>query len=191
MSRTVERVRTRIQDPKLTTSISKFTPRRGELFPPASSLLLDAAETKLGFRLPLLLRELYSQVANGGFGPGYGILGLEGGFYDPVITMGEPGGSLLDWYFAYRGDDQQMPELPPELCTDSPLPLFIDPEPKPGVWNWFDKLLPICHHGDWQLSCANCAHPSYPMFLFDGQQSQLSLEAPTFDAWVDSWLGSE
>jgi hypothetical protein len=34
-------------------------------------------ELDLGFRLPSLARELYLQVANGGFGPGWGILSLE------------------------------------------------------------------------------------------------------------------
>ncbi len=34
-------------------------------------------ELDLGFRLPPLMRDLYLQVANGGFGPGWGILSLE------------------------------------------------------------------------------------------------------------------
>ena len=34
------------------------------------------AERRLGFQLPELLRELYTCVGDGGFGPGYGFLGL-------------------------------------------------------------------------------------------------------------------
>ena len=142
----------------------------------------------LGFHLPPLLRELYTQVANGGFGPGYGILGLEGGFADPMITMGDQGGTLLDWYHAYRGADERMPELRLMLDAEGGSILFIDPEPKPDTWNWFDKLLPICHHGDWLVSCVDCAKASYPVFLYDGQQSQLSLERQTFDRWIEAWL---
>ena len=37
---------------------------------------IAAAEKKLGFAIPELLRQIYQQVGNGGFGPGYGIFGL-------------------------------------------------------------------------------------------------------------------
>lgn len=37
---------------------------------------LHAAEAELGFELPLLVRSLYQQVADGGYGPGWGILPL-------------------------------------------------------------------------------------------------------------------
>jgi hypothetical protein len=191
MSQIAERVRARIQDPRLTTTVSKFSPRRGELYPPAPPLLLEATEARLGFRLPPLLRELYTEVANGGFGPGYGIFGLEGGFSDPVISMGEGDGTLLDWYSAYRGTDGSMPELKSELDLEGGATLFIDPEPKPGTWSWFDKLVPICHHGDWQVSCINCGQASYPVFFYDGQQCQLRPEGSSFEEWIEAWLTEE
>jgi hypothetical protein len=37
------------------------------------------AEANLGFALPELLKSIYLNVANGGFGPGYGIIGVAGG----------------------------------------------------------------------------------------------------------------
>ena len=46
----------------------------------ASGTQLLATEEALGFRLPSTLRTLYTQVANDGFGPGFGILGALGGF---------------------------------------------------------------------------------------------------------------
>jgi hypothetical protein len=49
--------------------------------PPAS---VDEAERILGFPLPGLLRRLYVEVGNGGFGPGYGILGVAGGHRDDL-----------------------------------------------------------------------------------------------------------
>lgn len=36
-------------------------------------------EELLGFTLPPFLRRVYCEVANGGFGPGYGLIGAEGG----------------------------------------------------------------------------------------------------------------
>ena len=41
--------------------------------PPVSAAELFAAEGQLGFELPLLVREMYTQVADGGYGPGYGL----------------------------------------------------------------------------------------------------------------------
>jgi len=49
-------------------------------FPPATEEQLRAIEEILGFPLPPLLRALYAQLANGGFGPRYGIMGALGGY---------------------------------------------------------------------------------------------------------------
>jgi hypothetical protein len=48
-----------------------------ELPPPASAAQLDAAEARLGTPLPAALRRIYAEVANGGFGPGGGLLPVE------------------------------------------------------------------------------------------------------------------
>ncbi|WP_127361691.1 SMI1/KNR4 family protein [Actinacidiphila soli] len=47
--------------------------------PPARPEGVAEAEEIIGFPLPALLRRLYLEVANGGFGPGEGILGVSGG----------------------------------------------------------------------------------------------------------------
>jgi hypothetical protein len=55
-------------------------PRIGFEFAPASRDQLRATEHALGFALPPLLRAVYTQVANGGFGPGEGLTGVQGGY---------------------------------------------------------------------------------------------------------------
>jgi hypothetical protein len=50
--------------------------------PPATSEQVRESERQLGFRLPTAVRQLYTLVANGGFGPDYGLLGLIGGAPD-------------------------------------------------------------------------------------------------------------
>jgi len=50
------------------------------LCPPAPERTIHEAERKLGFSIPILLNQCYLQVGNGGFGPGYGVIGLEGGY---------------------------------------------------------------------------------------------------------------
>lgn len=47
--------------------------------PVATAEAIAEAESVIGYSLPRLLRSLYLEVANGGFGPRYGILGVRGG----------------------------------------------------------------------------------------------------------------
>lgn len=49
------------------------------IFPPAPEELLSKTEISLGFEIPPLLRSVYGEVSNGGFGPGYGLIGVAGG----------------------------------------------------------------------------------------------------------------
>lgn len=46
---------------------------------PVSEILVKDVESKLGFQLPPLLKACYEQIGNGGFGPGYGLIGMQGG----------------------------------------------------------------------------------------------------------------
>jgi hypothetical protein len=80
----IERIRLLRLDAKRRTSMSKY-PRMScdgdaaeypKLYPPVTLAVLYEAETRLGFSLPTLLRELYLLVGNGGFGPEYGLWGL-------------------------------------------------------------------------------------------------------------------
>lgn len=59
--------------------------------PPATLAQIVAAEEKLGFGFPELLRQVYQNVGNGGFGPGYGLFGI------PTCAEDEKG-SVVDQY---------------------------------------------------------------------------------------------
>ncbi|MGB3315361.1 MAG: SMI1/KNR4 family protein [Albidovulum sp.] len=71
--------------------------------PPAAPFLAansEAVEHRLGFRLPDLLVQLYVEVGNGGFGPGYGLMGLgEGGFTDDLSQTAD------DLYRFWRSEE--------------------------------------------------------------------------------------
>ncbi|HEY6410855.1 MAG TPA: SMI1/KNR4 family protein, partial [Ktedonobacteraceae bacterium] len=69
--------------------------RHGFAYPPASEEQLRATETALGLLLPPVLRALYAEVANGGFGPGAGIQGALGGYGS---RTDEPGCTIVDEY---------------------------------------------------------------------------------------------
>jgi len=50
---------------------------------------LVEAEGRLGFKIPALLSSVYLNVSNGGFGPGYGIIGLAGGHESDLGNLAE------------------------------------------------------------------------------------------------------
>ncbi|MFB7466206.1 hypothetical protein ACFCZ1_22405 [Streptomyces sp. NPDC056224] len=62
---------------------------RGPLFPPITLDEVEEAERRLRRRLPELLRRVYTEVANGGFGPDSGLASLTEGNRAP--------GHLNDW----------------------------------------------------------------------------------------------
>jgi len=68
-------------------------------YPPISRPEVAEVEARLGFSLPTTLHQIYSGIANGGFGPGYKIIGLVGGM--PLDT----GHSALEIYEAFLQPD--------------------------------------------------------------------------------------
>src|SRR6478736_10285958 len=68
---------------------------------PADPVAIDACEKALGFPLPPLLREIYLGIANGGFGPGYGVMGVAGGFTD------DQGETITSLYQSFRQPDPE------------------------------------------------------------------------------------
>ncbi|MFY0570025.1 SMI1/KNR4 family protein [Archangium lansingense] len=52
------------------------------LYPVATEAELVNAERRMGLSLPQLLRRVYAEVGNGGYGPGAGLLGVTGGYPD-------------------------------------------------------------------------------------------------------------
>jgi hypothetical protein len=74
--------------------------------PPASHADVASTEAKLDAPLPSLLRRLYLEVANGGFGPRYGVLGVRGGFRSDSM------GTLDEAYRMFRQERWPIGVLP-------------------------------------------------------------------------------
>src|SRR5688500_2589753 len=85
---------------------------------PLSCDEVEAAEAVLGFKLPDLLRRIYTEVSNGGFGYAYGVLGLRGG------PRNEDRQDSVGLYLSY-----------------------VEPDTDDALWEWPRGLLPICHLG--------------------------------------------
>ncbi len=72
------------QGPEVVIVSERDPRRRAFTFPPATADQLAATEQALGLPLPPVLRVLYRELANGGFGPGYGLRGVLGGYGTPA-----------------------------------------------------------------------------------------------------------
>lgn len=83
----LDSVRERCLDPKTRTEITMRHSATG--YGKASARALESAASDLGVPLPHLVRRLYAEVENGGFGPGAGLLGVEGGYAElDGLTLG-------------------------------------------------------------------------------------------------------
>ncbi|TKR29253.1 SMI1/KNR4 family protein [Luteimonas gilva] len=139
---------------------------RGD-FSPLDPAEIDLAETHLGFALPPLLRRIYGEIANGGFGYGYGFLGLLGGM------LNEDGRDAVAQYLWYRRAD-----------PDDPL------------WRWPEALLPLGHLGCAMFHCVRCDHPDAPVVWFepnpheDGEpwDNAFIPFAPSLADYLTAWL---
>lgn len=133
----------------------------------ASAAAFNKAEMTLGFSLPPLLRQLYLEIANGGFGPEYGFLGVEGG------ATNEDGDTILGLY----EDSQSMS--------------FRKAFPR-----WPQGMVQVCNWGCAMYSVIDCSTPRFEMFHFEPNPGEEELgfvnclipHNRTFDEYVEAWI---
>ena len=89
-----------------------------EAAPADAAEIIAAAEGDLRFRLPPLLVQCYTEIGNGGFGPGHGLIGLESEDGD-AFRHDLTDACLAELYTAYREEALRRP-WPKGL-----LPLFL------------------------------------------------------------------
>jgi hypothetical protein len=126
---------------------------------PASLEQVEQAERELGFHLPLLLRRIYTEIANGGFGPGYGLLGLP------------PDGAT--------DDDGE---------TAISLTLAIPDPTDPDEYIWPDYLLPVCYYGDNIYACLDCSTEESAVFRWDAGNLEAVPFATSLQSWLENWI---
>ena len=136
---------------------------------PASPAAVEEAEGLLGHPLSLLLRRLYLEVGNGGFGPGYGILGVRGGH--PEIPGDDYHHTAVDLYRQARSGSftawRRMPA----------------------------GLLPVCYWGCGIFSLVDCADREATMWAWDPKGfPHDNLDVPGSACpgeWYSTWPSSE
>jgi hypothetical protein len=161
----IQAIRTRATDAtRATDGVDAIPPK---VHPVAFPSQVDNAERALGFKLPEILKALYLRVGNGGYGPGYGFVGLPGGATD------DTGKNLVDLYTTYTAADPDDPH-----------------------WHWPVRLLPVAHLGCAMYACLDCSAPESPVVWFepnphvDGESWTDSFipMAPSVSEWLRAWL---
>ncbi len=160
------------------------------LYPPATDEQLQATEEALGFPLPPVLHALYEQVANGGFGPGYGLLGAIGG-------GNEHGWLLTDTYHGMKADTQ-----PIDLLTCERLATPI--EKTGGFYKFISDLQTPIPHGYWPESLLPLSHDGCGLFFYldrqtgriffggdDDDETTLCVIATSLEDLLQRWMNDE
>jgi hypothetical protein len=125
--------------------------------PPATGDELAEAEKRLGFSLPALLRRMYTEVANGSWGPEYGANGLIAGARVDLDR------GVVDWYLSMRDSGP-------------------DPE-DPGWPGWPEGLVAVCHWGCAIWSCVDCNSVKARVIRFDPNDHL----GPGGASWSGAW----
>src|SRR5688500_14054929 len=104
----------------------------------ADEQALARAEQSISQRLPSFLRSVYSEVGDGGLGPGYGLL--------PLFQLGEEAheDSVVGLYKAFCGVDAED-----------------------AAWRWPHRLVPFCDWGCAIRSCVDCSSDDGAVVAFD------------------------
>jgi len=139
----INRLQRRRADRYRRTSATSREREFGGLYPPAPAIVIESAEEALGFSLPPLLHDIYLKLANGGFGPGYGLVGLADGY-----TFEEFGDlTLVEYHLMLCSSPQQ----------DFP---------------WPPRLLNIAHGGCLYFYAVDCSQPEHPVMRMEGDTGE-------------------
>jgi hypothetical protein len=168
----IERLKEIIRTSRHATGEPTWRPQRS--CSPVTEEELMQAETQLGFVLPSLLRRIYLEVGNGGFGPGYGLLPLDE--IPPNAVYGME--SLVAAYQGMRSFSQKDIDE-----------YFAEEEEKPALWP--EGVLILCDWGCNIYSCLDCSSSDLPIFRMDSNENfmvEWAIEASSLQQWLEAWV---
>ncbi|MHB8628471.1 MAG: hypothetical protein ACYDBJ_27965 [Aggregatilineales bacterium] len=163
----IDNIKERALDPKRRTQMTEKHSKKSYIYPSVSPQQVRDAEEVLGFRLPDLVREIYLQVGNGGFGPGYGIAGLGGGF--KVYT-----GTLVEECQFFRA----MKDPYPGFGWDN------------RGWDWKHHYIIYGYWGCTITTVVDCEFASLPVYSLDAETLKPHSSA-TLRQWWSDWLAGQ
>jgi hypothetical protein len=165
MDQIVLAIRQRIAEPEKVRDAGATDP-----FPPTSTAKMDAAEAALGFPIPPIIRRLYTEVANGRFGPGYGLVGVDGCGTDEGRN---------DIVALYHGQSSKH--------WNNRFP------------RWPVRILRIAYFGCAMYAAVDCRDPEYPVYLLEPNASEEDLRYANclvpygrgLNDWLYAWASGE
>lgn len=167
MDALIARIKARVADPLRAVDAATWVVSMPTISRPATIAEVDAAEAALGFPIPLLLRRLYTEVGNGGFGPSYGLEGV------PTIP---PTPGTADIVALYEQYSEPSPEYP--------------------AHQWPHGLVPLISGGCLFMECVDFTRPPFAVVMFDGNDcdwerpvvESLAPVAASLEERLEMWL---
>ena len=155
-------------------------PRRiGFAFPPVTEAQVQEAEHRLGVSLPPVLRACYTELANGDFGPAYGLRSIIGGseylsnLLDSYPALDEECEVLdIDMMSASKGGTQVF-EIPFDHCC------------------WVRAALPLIEEGCARTLCLDATSGSIFRAAPSATGETFRYIAPNFETLLEQWLSNE
>lgn len=146
---------------------------------PATEEQLQATEQELGFPLPPFLRLLYSHIANGGFGPGHGLIGAIGGF--------DEAGSIAEMYQYHTARGQLINLEQDERASRSDASLEL-----PDTV-WPRSMLYLCDRGQGDVSCLDCVTERVFLVHMGAKFHRyvLEIQASSLQEWWEQWIAEK
>jgi hypothetical protein len=165
----LDRIRARIVEGKPCDHSGMWLPVQ----PPTTPAEVAAVEGRLGFQLPELLRRLYTQIGNGGFGPVFGLIPLS------LVSLG--GHAPAEAEFELVGDYARLVRRYAS---------------KPCSGGWPVGLAPVFYCGCTVFEFVDCRSPDGPVVWFDEGGEELSElltrePVPSLAARLELWLADE
>ena len=122
---------------------------------------VDAYESDLGVKFPPTLRRIYTEVGDGGFGPGYGFLPMS-------LPVESPNDSIVQLYTTFSRSDPSDP-----------------------TWAWPPGLIPITDWGCAIRTCVRSSDSTIVVSdpnLHESDWSDTFLDQNcTLDEWLQRW----
>jgi len=198
MASLIERIKERVADPARRTDDAQ--PCNSIVAAPAAPAEVDAAEAALGFGLPSLLRRLYVEIGNGGFGPGYGFIGVP-----TADTVARRRRFIENHYRNIQRPREDPNWWPAELVPVSDFDIVetyrrhLTADLADPAWRWPERLAPICHLGCGMFEYVDCSDPQGPVVWFEPNPREngdpiedfLINLAPSLERRLEAWLADE
>lgn len=160
---------------------------RADFFPPATEEQLRLSEEMMGVSYPPALRTLYLHLANGGFGPAYGLVGAFCGYHD-AMNKNKDHQYLLHESVVQPSvpKDRTFQDLESyEQEFGNPKMIDIGPDVWPTVWS--KSLIYLC---EWGCGRSSYLHAHNGRVYFQDEE-RLFRQADSLEEWLERWLQGE